>query len=166
MIFQKILFSKEECDDIINIHKVNSQKWKNYDREYKSFSIILNGETEWIFYKMKNFFEDESGLLMETIKNEVHFHVFETNDWFGVHNDARNNRLFSLGVLLNDDFDGGEFNLYRQGEEIVLEKKVGNTYIFDAAISHEVTPIQCGIRYSLIWFIQNDNVKTKPTKFI
>lgn len=166
MIFQKILFSKEECDDIINIHKVNSQKWKNNDREYKSFSIILNGETEWIFSKMKNFFEEESGLLMETIKNEVHFHVFETNDWFGVHNDARNNRLFSLGVLLNDDFDGGEFNLYRQGEEIVLEKKVGNTYIFDAAISHEVTPIQCGIRYSLIWFIQNDNVKTKPTKFI
>lgn len=166
MIFQKILFSKEECDDIINIHKVNSQKWKNNDREYKSFSIILNGETEWIFSKMKNFFEEESGLLMETIKNEVHFHVFETNDWFGVHNDARNNRLFSLGVLLNDDFDGGEFNLYSQGEEIVLEKKVGNTYIFDAAISHEVTPIQCGIRYSLIWFIQNDNVKTKPTKFI
>ena len=166
MIFQKILFSKEECDDIINIHKVNSQKWKNNDREYKSFSIILNGETEWIFSKMKNFFEEESGLLMETIKNEVHFHVFETNDWFGVHNDARNNRLFSLGVLLNDDFDGGEFNLYSQGEEIVLEKKVGNTYIFDAAISHEVTPIQYGIRYSLIWFIQNDNVKTKPTKFI
>jgi hypothetical protein len=166
MIIQKILFSKEECDDIINIHKVNSQKWKNYDREYKSFSIILNGETEWIFSKMKNFFEKESGLQIETIKNEVHFHVFKTNDWFGVHNDARNNRLFSLGVLLNDDFDGGEFKLYLQGEEIVLEKKVGNTYIFDAAISHEVTPIQYGIRYSLIWFIQNNNVKTKPTKFI
>jgi len=166
MIIQKILFSKEECDDIINIHKVNSQKWKNYDREYKSFSIILNGETEWIFSKMKNFFEKESGLKIETIKNEVHFHVFKTNDWFGVHNDARNNRLFSLGVLLNDDFDGGEFKLYLQGEEIVLEKKVGNTYIFDAAISHEVTPIQYGIRYSLIWFIQNNNVKTKPTKFI
>jgi hypothetical protein len=166
MIVEKILFSKEECDDIINIHKVNSQKWKNYDREYKSFSIILNEETEWIFSKMKNFFEEESRLVMETIKNEVHFHVFKINDWFGVHNDARDNRLFSLGVLLNDDFDGGEFNLYHQGEEIVLEKKVGNTYIFDAAISHEVTPIQYGIRYSLIWFIQNDNVKTKPTKFI
>ena len=166
MIIQKILFSKEECDDIINIHKVNSQKWKNYDREYKSFSIILNGETEWIFSKMKNFFEKESGLQMETIKKEVHFHVFKTNDWFGIHNDARNNRLFSLGVLLNDNFDGGEFNLYRQGEEIVLEKKVGNTYIFDTAISHEVTPIQYGIRYSLIWFIQSNNVKTKPTKFI
>jgi predicted 2-oxoglutarate/Fe(II)-dependent dioxygenase YbiX len=54
----------------------------------------------------------------------------------------------------------------KKKEEIVLEKKVGNTYIFDTAISHEVTPIQYGIRYSLIWFIQSNNVKTKPTKFI
>ena len=57
MIVEKILFSKKECDKIIEIHKVNSQKWKNNDREYKSFSIILNEETEWIFSKMKSFFE-------------------------------------------------------------------------------------------------------------
>lgn len=166
MIVEKILFSKKECDKIIEIHKVNSQKWKNNDREYKSFSIILNEETEWIFSKMKSFFEKKSGIVMETMKNEVHFHVFETNDWFGTHNDARDNRLFSLGVLLNDDFEGGEFNLYHQGEEIILEKKVGNTYIFDVAISHEVKPVLKGIRYSLIWFIQNNHVKVKSNKFL
>ena len=115
---------------------------------------------------MKSFFEKESGIVMETMKNEVHFHVFETNDWFGTHNDARDNRLFSLGVLLNDDFEGGEFNLYHQGEEIILEKKVGNTYIFDVAISHEVNPVLKGIRYSLIWFIQNNHVKVKSNKFL
>jgi hypothetical protein len=158
MIVEEVLFSKKECDKIIEIHKVNSQKWKSNDREYKSFSIILNEETEWIFSKMKTFFEKESGLKIQTMKNEVHFHVFETNDWFGVHNDTRDNRLFSLGVLLNDDFDGGEFNLYHQGKEIILEKKVGNTYIFDVAISHEVKPILKGIRYSLIWFIQINHV--------
>ena len=166
MIVEKILFSKKECDKIIEIHKVNSQKWKNNDREYKSFSIILNEETEWIFSKMKIFFEEETKIVMENIKNEVHFHVFDTNDWFGIHNDTRDNRLFSLGVLLNDDFEGGEFNLYHQGKEIVLEKKVGNTYIFDVAISHEVKPVSKGIRYSLIWFIQNNHVKVKSNKFL
>lgn len=166
MIVEEVLFSKKECDKIIEIHKVNSQKWKSNDREYKSFSIFLNEETEWIFSKMKTFFEKESGLTIQTIKNEVHFHVFESNDWFGIHNDARDNRLFSLGVLLNDDFDGGEFNLYPQGGEIILEKKVGNTYIFDVAISHEVKPVLNGIRYSLIWFIQNNHVKVKSNKFL
>ena len=165
MIVEKVLFSKKECDDIIEIHKVNSQKWKNNDREYKSFSIILNEETEWIFSKMKNFFEEESGIVMDTIKNEVHFHVFETNDWFGIHNDARDSRLFSLGVLLNDDFEGGDFKLYNPNE-IKLNKEKGNSYLFDAGISHEVTPIQNGVRYSLIWFIQNNNIKTIPRKLM
>jgi hypothetical protein len=166
MIVEKVLFSKKECDRIIEMHKVNSQNWKSNDRGYKSFSIILNEETEWMFSKMKIFFEEETKIVMENIKNEVHFHVFDTNDWFGIHNDTRDNRLFSLGVLLNDDFEGGEFNLYHQGEEIILEKKVGNTYIFDVAISHEVKPVLKGIRYSLIWFIQNNHVKVKSNKFL
>jgi hypothetical protein len=165
MIVEKILFSKEECDDIINMYKVNSQKWKNNDREYKSFSIILNEETEWIFSKMKNFFEEESGVVMQSMKNEVHFHVFETNHWFGKHNDARDNRLFSLGVLLNEDFEGGDFKLYNP-HEVKLNKKKGNSYLFDVGILHEVTPIQYGIRYSLIWFIQNNNIKTIPKKLL
>jgi hypothetical protein len=165
MIVEKVLFSKKECDKIIEIHKVNSQKWKNYDREYKSFSIILNEETEWIFYRMKAFFEEESGIVMHTIKNEVHFHVFETNDWFGIHNDLRDNRLFSLGVLLNDDFEGGDFKLYNPNE-IKLNKEKGNSYLFDVSISHEVTPIKNGVRYSLIWFIQNTNIKTIPNNLI
>jgi hypothetical protein len=165
MIVEKVLFSKKECDKIIEIHKVNSQKWKNYDREYKSFSIILNEETEWIFSRMKAFFEEESGIVMHTIKNEVHFHVFETNDWFGIHNDLRDNRLFSLGVLLNDDFEGGDFKLYNPNE-IKLNKEKGNSYLFDVGISHEVTPIKNGVRYSLIWFIQNTNIKTIPNNLI
>ena len=49
---------------------------------------------------------------------------------------------------------------------LILEKKVGNTYIFDVAISHEVKPILKGIRYSLIWFIQNNHVKVKSNKFL
>lgn len=165
MIVEKVLFSKKECDKIIEIHKVNSQKWKNYDREYKSFSIILNEKTEWIFSRMKTFFEKESGIVMHTIKNEVHFHVFETNDWFGIHNDSRDNRLFSLGVLLNDDFEGGDFKLYNPNE-IKLNKESGNSYLFDVSISHEVTPIKNGVRYSLIWFIQNTNIKTTPNNLI
>ena len=39
-------------------------------------------------------------------------------------------------------------------------------YLFNSSISHEVMPITNGIRYSLIWFIQNDNIKTTPNKII
>lgn len=35
-----------------------------------------------------------------------------------------------------------------------------------ANISHEITPIEMGTRYSLIWFIQGNNIRTVPTKLI
>jgi hypothetical protein len=46
-------------------------------------------------------------------------------------------------------------------EEYTLNKQVGNTYIFDAKIDHEITPVLSGERYSLLWFLQKDNLITK-----
>jgi predicted 2-oxoglutarate/Fe(II)-dependent dioxygenase YbiX len=165
MLVEKVLFTKEECDKIINLKKDTLQKWKNNDREYFSESIKFDNGTEWIFLKLKKFFEEEYGSSMVKLKEEIHFHKFTKNNWFGVHNDTRDNRLFSVGVLLNDDFEGGDFKLYKDGET-TLNKKTGNSYIFDVSISHEVTPINFGNRYSLIWFIQNNHIRTSPKKML
>jgi hypothetical protein len=165
LIKQKVLFSKEECSTIINYQKINHQNWKNNDRDYKSSTIVLNYETSWVFERLKNFFEEVSGCEMFNIKNEIHFHKYQTNDWFGVHNDTRDNRLYSVGVLLNEDFIGGDFKLYNP-DEILLNKMCGNSYVFDVRVPHEVTLILSGIRYSLIWFIQNMNIKTITKKII
>lgn len=165
LIFEKTLFTPKECELIISLNKINSQSWKNNDRDYKSSSIILNNNTDWIFQKLKTFFEDATGNKIIKLKEEIHFHIFNTDDWFGIHNDSRDSRLFSVGVLLNNNFSGGDFKLYNPNE-IVLNKTIGNSYVFDANISHQVTPIETGTRYSLIWFIQNNNIRTVPTKLM
>ena len=165
LISQKVLFSKEECDLIINQKKTNHQNWTKNSRNYKSSTIVFNNETYWIFERLKTFFEEVTGNNIIKLKEEIHFHIFDTEDWFGIHNDTRDSRLFSVGVLLNNNFDGGDFKLYNPNE-IVLNKTVGNSYIFDANISHEITPIEMGTRYSLIWFIQGNNIRTVPTKLI
>lgn len=164
-VSQKVLFSKEECDFIIKLEKINHQSWVNNDRDYKSSTIVFNDETSWVFDRLKIFFEEVSGCEMFNLKNEIHFHKYKTDDWFGIHNDTRNNRLFSVGVLLNDDFNGGDFKLYNPNE-ILLDKIIGNSYVFDASVLHEVTPIKSGTRYSLIWFIQNTNINAKIKKLI
>ena len=144
-IFEKLLFTPDECDKIISLQKVNFQTWKNVDRDYESSSIFFNEDTKWIFEKLKKFFEDETGYTMLKLKEEIHFHTFTKEDWFGVHDDARDSRLFSVGVLLNDDFEGGDFKLYNP-HEILVKKIKGNSYIFNVDISHEVTPIELGTR--------------------
>ena len=162
LITQKVIFTKSECDDIISIFKQNEIKWKTNDRKYNSYDLNINSENKWIFDRLKEFFEIEMNLKINKMKELIHFHKYIAGDWFGVHNDDRDNRLYSVGLLLNDDFIGGDFNLYNP-DEFILNKNTGNAYIFDVKIPHEITPILNGERYSLLWFLQKHHINFKNT---
>lgn len=162
---QKILFNKEECFSIMNLVKQNSQNWNLNDRNYKSETIDYNDDTKWLFNRFKEFFESETGITIYNLKKQIHFHKFIKGDWFDKHNDIRDSRLYAVGVLLNNDFEGGDFKLYNPNEYI-LNKIIGNAYIFDVKIEHEITPIINGERYSLLWFLKNNHIKIKTNKII
>jgi hypothetical protein len=162
---EKMLFNKEECQSIIWNSDNKITDWNISDRKYNSQTIYYTNKNKWIFNKLKYFFEFETGLKIIKIKEEIHFHKFIKNDWFDRHNDVRDKRLYAIGVLLNDNFVGGDFKLYNPNE-IILNKKIGNTYIFDTIIDHEITPILNGERYSLLWFLENDNIKIEKNKLL
>jgi len=165
LIKQKVLFKKNECDLIRNLFKINPQNWNSQDRKFNSEAINQSLETEWIFDKLKTFVETETDIQIQTIKKQIHFHKFTKGDWFGKHNDIRDRRLYAIGVLLNDDFDGGDFKLHNPNE-LTLDKFIGNTYIFDVRIEHEITPILDGERYSLLWFLQNEHIQIPTNTLI
>lgn len=162
---EKILFSKEECESIISHNKTHITNWRMGDRKYNSQPIRYSLETKWLFDKLKTFFEEESNIQIKKNKEVIHFHKFTKGDWFGKHNDIRDDRLYAVGVLLNNNFEGGDFKLYNPNE-IILNKAVGNTYIFDVRIDHEITPILDGERYSLLWFLQNEHIQIPTNTLI
>jgi hypothetical protein len=47
-----------------------------------------------------------------------------------------------------------------------LDKVIGNTYLFDVKIDHEITSILEGERYSLLWFLQNEHIKIETNSLI
>lgn len=155
---QKQIFSKNECDLIISYVDSNFKNWNKIDRQYNSCSIDYNETNKWIFDKLKDFFEIETDIKISKIKKQIHFHKFTKGDWFGKHNDNRDRRLYGVGVLLNDNFIGGDFKFYNL-EEYTLDKIVGNSYIFDVNIEHEISKILDGERYSLLWFLQNTDIQ-------
>jgi hypothetical protein len=165
LLKQKHLFSKEECELIIELSKINQQEWKSKDRNYNSQAIDYSIETSWIFDRLKSFVETESDIEFRKIKKQIHFHKFVKGDFFAKHNDIRDDRMYAIGVLLNDDFVGGDFNLYNQNK-IILNNTAGNAYIFDVRIEHEIVPILEGERYSLLWFLQMENIKPKISKLL
>ena len=162
---EKILFSKEECESIISYNDTHITNWVMGDRKYHSQPINYSLETKWLFDKLKTFFEEQSNAQIKKNKEVIHFHRFVKGDWFDKHNDVRDERIFAVGVLLNDDFEDGEFKLYNPNE-IILNKEIGNTYLFDVRIEHEITPILEGERYSLLWFLENKHIKIEKNKLI
>jgi len=155
IINQNVSFTKEECESIISYNCERITNWRMGDRKYNSQPINYSSETKWLFDRLANFVEKEINIEIKAIKKTVHFHKFTKGDWFGKHNDIRDDRVFAVGVLLNDTFGGGDFKLYGSNKTII-NKSTGNTYVFDVNIEHEITPILSGERYSLLWFLQKD----------
>lgn len=164
-IKQDILFTKTECESIISYNDTYITNWEMGDRKYNSQPINYSLETRWVFNKLRSFVERETDIEIKTIKNQIHFHKFTEGNWFGRHDDVRDGRVYAVGVLLNDNFMGGDFKLYSPAEQS-LNKKTGNAYLFDVRIEHEITPILEGERYSLLWFLQSEHIKSKINKLL
>ena len=62
-------------------------------------------------------------------------------------------RLLSISILLNDNFDGGNFCFF---DEYVIEKKVGSAVVFPSnfMFPHAVLPVSNGDRHSIVTWIR------------
>lgn len=165
LLIQKNLFSKFECDKITNLHIQNPINWVQGDRKYTSYDMLYDEDNKWVYDKLSEFFITETSLNLKEIKKNIHFHRFVTGDKFELHNDVRDDRLFGVGVLLNDDYDGGSFSFYNPNK-VVIENKIGQAYIFDVRIQHQVDKILFGERLSLLWFLQKKHVKYTTDKLL
>ena len=68
-------------------------------------------------------------------------------------------RKLSMSVLLNDNYEGGEFQFGETNQktrkiETTELNKTGSIIVFPSDMEHRVTPVTKGIRYSLVvWFL-------------
>ena len=67
-------------------------------------------------------------------------------------------RKLSMSIILNDNFEGGEFEFATYSKEkchiTPIEAKVGDLIFFPSGMEHRVAPVTKGIRYSLVnWFV-------------
>ena len=64
-------------------------------------------------------------------------------------------RKLSMTVVLNSDFEGGEFQIRGlQKDQQVPPLKEGSIIVFPSFIDHRIKPVTKGVRYSLVaWFL-------------
>jgi hypothetical protein len=168
---QKILFSKEECDYIINLSKeLDEDKpygYKDVNKEnlkisYSVWVINRNNKTQWIFDKIHTYFENKTNLKIKKELEKIYIHKYIEGQQFEKHADTLyKTQIYNVGVCLNNDYDGGEFVLYNPEEQ--LPKELGNIYTFSSQRIHEVKKIIKGERWSIIGFLHFENIELNKT---
>jgi len=185
IIFQNAV-SKDLCNEIIDLGK---GKWedasithlhkgdlvtRNSKRQRQSeiawcteqkfidlaFSIAYkaNATAQWNF--QIDFVES-----MQIAKYGIDGHFDFHNDGNGFSRTINNKtRKLSMSLILNDDYEGGQFEFFghseydndKKSETIItdsIQSNVGDVIVFPSYIVHRVKPVTKGTRYSLVaWF--------------
>ena len=144
--------------------RITDVAWTNDQWVYDviwPFMMQANAEAGW-YYDIKS---AESSQITRYKKGG--FYSFHS-DGAGCHMSKYNNpnnaflhdnvRKLSMTVLLNESFEGGNFEFASYGKEDCIitpvEMKQGDIVVFPSSMEHRVAPITKGIRYSLVtWFL-------------
>lgn len=171
----KKFLSKEECDSILKFSLDNLELKKAYTFNRKD-DTIRNSDVSFYSYNEKfNWLVDRidtvinnlikiPGFDIDTI-DTLQFTKYEVGQYYNWHTDIDSNtekvnRAYSVVIQLSDNYDGGLLQYEQKGIK-TFTKGIGNLFIFPSSIKHRVTPVENGIRYSLVgWF----GIKKNKTK--
>lgn len=95
------------------------------------------------------------------------FTEYKKGEYYDWHVDRESttlmDRFTSTVIQLNDNYYGGILEIKNsKGDLVSIENKIGNLYIFDSNLRHRVSPVEDGVRYSLVNWISI--IKTDPTQ--
>ncbi len=172
MLHQKILFTKEECQSLIDYRSevkqtLNDGGYPNRnDINYKQWTIYRNNHLEFLFSRIIDFVETSFDVKVKNFNEQSYIYQYEINDGYIMHRDNIRNRLITLGIQLSDDYEGGDLVVEHENNQIVVDKHIGNCYTFDSILLHGVSPITYGNRFNFLTFIHTYNVKSNKLNLI
>lgn len=86
-------------------------------------------------------------------KRGYQFTSYEKGDYYDWHTDDSDNRYCSIVIQLNNEYTGGNLEL-KMNNNVTMENGVGNAAIFLSSLTHRVTEVLDGNRYSLVnWLV-------------
>ena len=158
------MFSKEECQEIINLSNVLEGTRRDETPRlirYTFYSIPHKEEYLWIFKRFNDFLTQSTGISVVEDLDTIHLFDYSVGDQFKRHKDVYyEGQVQNVGATLNEDYEGGDFKLYKP--ELTLPKETGNMYTFKCSREHEVLEVTKGHRWSLIGFYFYKHLDLKP----
>jgi PKHD-type hydroxylase len=172
--------SQEECDRALALCKEYQTKRAtvgaikegsvNEDVRRSNISFIAPDEKNtWLFHKLANMISNMNEEYYNFNLNGFERFQFteytsEDSGYYNWHVDCflgkpdstmQAMRKLSVSVLLNDDFEGGEFEVHEgdSNEPVKTGMKKGTAILFPSFVGHRVTPVTKGNRYSIVVWV-------------
>ena len=194
--YQEVIFTKEECKKIIEYSKVYPASVKNRQLEpninletnrvehhipsidgnkkgktFFVYDIFREKNTEWVFEKLLNWFQNVSNIkLKETpVLTGMALLNYKVGDFFMKHTDIIKNfewRRWTINIQLGNQYKGGDYVLYLDDTEIVLNKEMGNAIAYWAGTEHEIKEIEEGERWSIVCSVVKDMIIENEKKLL
>lgn len=172
MIYEKLVFTKKECDLLVNyclteITPEEIVQTKNIN--YSHFKIQYKEELNWLFSKLYNTFHELTGVKVKNQTNHLSINRYQVGNSFSKHidrNENTPNRIWNMGIILNDDYEGGDYNYFVDGEKKTFSKVIGNMIIYDSSVPHEVTKVTKGVRFALVKILDIEHITTIKNSLI
>lgn len=167
MISQKILFTRKDINEILSlIDKEEFLTSKGYHngnsfvnlehRNSSEITVQARGRVHnLLFDKFKEF---------NVLNMPYSFKIIEykTGSFFLPHKDSTSrgqespySRVKTAVIQLSEpsDYNGGDLVIYNDESKHTVSRDIGNTVLFNSDLTHEVTLITSGTRYSVVcWF--------------
>jgi PKHD-type hydroxylase len=168
--FYNDVFDKDECENIKTLFK-NPEKSTvtrgddpavDYSDTRSSLVswVPYNKDVRWIYERISNFVHDcnnsRYGFDIVGFNEPLQLAKYEIGDYFDWHQDMGRDvswRKLSIVVQLSDpsEYEGGQLEFLSRSK--FASNKLGSLIIFPSYMSHKVTPITGGTRYSLVAWI-------------
>lgn len=92
---------------------------------------------------------------------DIQYLEYNVGDYYKMHTDISNDlgsmRKISFSWILNENFEGGELNIYNGGEKHTVVNKNNFVTAFTSFFTHEVTPVTKGKRKVLVCWANGDS---------
>jgi PKHD-type hydroxylase len=123
----------------------------------------------WVYDRLKDLSVEANGVWkfnLHTIVDSIQYtEYYEGGGHYGWHTDigpgSINHRKISITIQLSDDdeYEGGDFELWTGGEFKTLPRKKGCAILFPSFLLHRVTPVTKGTRKSLVLWVGGESFK-------
>lgn len=167
------IFSGEECDRIIKLSEklsiiegtVGVGANENINTTIRNSTLkwlTFNEESHWIFQRIYNTVCVANKLYKFELRDLGAFQIARYgvgghyNTWHSDMGSGQSSlRKLSISVQLSrpEDYDGGELEFQVLGDNLQHSRELGTTIVFPPYMTHRVTPVTRGERWSLVVWV-------------